>query len=589
MIVLISDFFLEQLKNACRIEEIINSYVELKPSGGGRFVGLCPFHAEKTPSMMVYTNTQSFYCFGCGAGGDVISFIMKIENLEYIDALKFLSQRAKIDFIEDENNLGQQKQNIKKRLLAANIVAAKLFYKNLLNSAEVKRYLMRERKLKVETIKKFGLGFAPAGYFNLTKHMLNLGFSVDELLEAKLVTRGNGKKIYDVFRNRIMIPIINTKSEIIGFGGRALGDFKPKYLNSKDSLLFKKTNNLFNLNLAKAEKTDTIILVEGYFDAIAIVQAGVNNVVATLGTALTTKQAQIISMYAKRVVLSYDSDQAGIDATRRAVNILSELGLQVDILNLGVYKDPDEFIKNNGSVRFKNAVNSSVAALDFEFNAIKNKFDLQNTQDKSQFLKEVAAWLSKINNQLDREVFISKISTEQNIDHQVLSSYVNNLIKRRIKSKEKAVQNKAVKQLISKTFKSANNKEIPQKYVISEELIICTLYKNPDFFQFLNQVCPSGLFITENATIYNILLKRLQESQPIEITCLNSELDQNSIEKLSGILARNNDIMLNKDIVLECVNNLKRYRQESMELKASQMSGEELKQYLEEIYKSKNI
>ena len=589
MIVLISDFFLEQLKNACRIEEIINSYVELKPSGGGRFVGLCPFHAEKTPSMMVYTNTQSFYCFGCGAGGDVISFIMKIENLEYIDALKFLSQRAKIDFIEDENNLGQQKQNIKKRLLAANIVAAKLFYKNLLNSAEVKRYLMRERKLKVETIKKFGLGFAPAGYFNLTKHMLNLGFSVDELLEAKLVTRGNGKKIYDVFRNRIMIPIINTKSEIIGFGGRALGDFKPKYLNSKDSLLFKKTNNLFNLNLAKAEKTDTIILVEGYFDAIAIVQAGVNNVVATLGTALTTKQAQIISMYAKRVVLSYDSDQAGIDATRRAVNILSELGLQVDILNLGVYKDPDEFIKNNGSVRFKNAVNSSVAALDFEFNAIKNKFDLQNTQDKSQFLKEVAAWLSKINNQLDREVFISKISTEQNIDHQVLSSYVNNLIKRRIKSKEKAVQNKAVKQLISKTFKSANNKEIPQKYVISEELIICTLYKNPDFFQFLNQVCPSGLFITENATIYNVLLKRLQESQPIEITCLNSELDQNSIEKLSGILARNNDIMLNKDIVLECVNNLERYKQESMELKASQMSGEELKQYLEEIYKSKNI
>ena len=587
MIVLISDFFLEQLKNACRIEEIINSYVELKPSGGGRFVGLCPFHAEKTPSMMVYTNTQSFYCFGCGAGGDVISFIMKIENLEYIDALKFLSQRAKIDFIEDENNLGQQ--NIKKRLLAANIVAAKFFYKNLLNSVEVKRYLMRERKLKVETIKKFGLGFAPAGYFNLTKHMLNLGFSVDELLEAKLVTRGNGKKIYDVFRNRIMIPIINTKSEIIGFGGRALGDFKPKYLNSKDSLLFKKTNNLFNLNLAKAEKTDTIILVEGYFDAIAIVQAGVNNVVATLGTALTTKQAQIISMYAKRVVLSYDSDQAGIDATRRAVNILSELGLQVDILNLGVYKDPDEFIKNNGSVRFKNAVNSSVAALDFEFNAIKNKFDLQNTQDKSQFLKEVAAWLSKINNQLDREVFISKISTEQNIDHQVLSSYVNNLIKRRIKSKEKAVQNKAVKQLISKTFKSANNKEIPQKYVISEELIICTLYKNPDFFQFLNQVCPSGLFITENATIYNVLLKRLQESQPIEITCLNSELDQNSIEKLSGILARNNDIMLNKDIVLECVNNLERYRQESMELKASQMSGEELKQYLEEIYKSKNI
>ncbi len=586
MIVLISDFFLEQLKNAYRIEEIINSYVELKPSGGGRFVGLCPFHAEKTPSMMVYTNTQSFYCFGCGAGGDVISFIMKIENLEYIDALKFLSQRAKIDFIEDENNLGQQ--NIKKRLLAVNIAAAKFFYKNLLNSVEVKRYLMRERKLKVETIKKFGLGFAPAGYFNLTKHMLNLGFSVDELLEAKLVTRGNGKKIYDVFRNRIMIPIINTKSEIIGFGGRALGDFKPKYLNSKDSLLFKKTNNLFNLNLAKAEKTDTIILVEGYFDAIAIMQAGVNNVVATLGTALTTKQAQIISMYAKRVVLSYDSDQAGINATRRAVNILSELGLQVDILNLGAYKDPDEFIKNNGSVRFKNAVNSSVAALDFEFNAIKNKFDLQNTKDKSQFLKEVAVWLSKINNQLDREVFISKISTEQNIDHQVLSSYVNNLIKRRIKSKEKAVQNKAVKQLISKTFKSANNKEIPQKYVISEELIICTLYKNPDFFQFLNQVCPSDLFITENATIYNVLLKRLQESQPIEITYLNSELDQNSIEKLSGILARNNDIMLNKDIVLECVNNLERYKQESMELKVSQMSGEELKQYLEEIYKSKN-
>ena len=175
MIALISDFFLEQLKNACRIEEIINSYVELKPSGGGRFVGLCPFHAEKTPSMMVYTSTQSFYCFGCGAGGDVISFIMKIENLEYIEALKFLSQRAKIDFIEDENNSTQK--NIKKRLLAANVAAAKFFYKSLLNSAETKRYLMRERKLKVETIKKFGLGFVPAGSLNLTKHMLSLARS----------------------------------------------------------------------------------------------------------------------------------------------------------------------------------------------------------------------------------------------------------------------------------------------------------------------------------------------------------------------------------------------------------------------------
>lgn len=587
MIALISDFFLEQLKNTCRIEEIINSYVELKPSSGGRFVGLCPFHAEKTPSMMVYTSTQSFYCFGCGAGGDVISFIMKIENLEYIEALKFLSQRAKIDFIEDENNLVQK--NIKKRLLAANVAAAKFFYKNLLNSAETKRYLMRERKLKVETIKKFGLGFAPAGSLNLTKHMLSLGFSVDELLEAKLVARGSGKKVYDIFRNRIMIPIINTKSEIIGFGGRAIGDFKPKYLNSKDSLLFKKTNNLFNLNLAKIEKTDTMILVEGYFDAIAIVQAGFNNVVATLGTALTTKQAQIISIYAKRVVLSYDSDQAGVNATGRAVNILSELGLQVDVLNLGAYKDPDEFIKNNGSVRFKNAINSSVAALDFEFNTIKNKFDLQKTQDKSQFLKEVATWLSKINNQLDREVFISKISTEQNIDHQVLNSYVNNLIKRRIKSKEKAVQNNAVKQLISKTVNEENSQRIPQKYIISEELIICALYKNPDFFQLLNEICPGDLFITKNAIIYNVLLERLKELQAIEITCLNSVLDQNSIEKLSGILARNSNILLNKDIVLECVNNLKKYKQEETELKVSQMSGEELKQYFKEIYKSKNM
>lgn len=574
---LLPNSFLEQLKASSPIEGIVGSYVELKPLGGNKQVGLCPFHAEKSPSFVVYSATQSFYCFGCQTGGDAISFIKKIENLDYMGALKVLANKAGIAVPTAEQS---DFSNLNAKILRANKEAARFFHETLKKTDHAMDYLQRKRGIRPETIKKFGLGFAPESWNALERHLHSLGFSTKELLESNLLISGKNNSIYDAFRNRIMFPIMNSGSEVIAFGGRVLDESQPKYLNSYDSLVFKKSNSLFNINIAKNSKQ--ILLVEGYLDAISVVQAGFANVVATLGVALTTNQAKLISIYANEVILAYDSDEAGQAATLKAIDILGNAGLEVKVLDLSNLKDPDEYIKKRGVIRFKDAISSSVDALDFKLDRLKNEFDINTTSGKTTFLKAAAELLSKIQNKISREVYLGKICSELDVDKQVISSYVSNLIKTRIrKDTQKEQKNIRLNLTASKRINPTQTK-IPINCIKSEELIIRSLYGNPDLFETLKANCPPEIFVSPNKEMYALLLDRLEQGLQLHIPCITDE-DSATVSRLSEILAQNFDSQLDESGILECIGTLQKLNRKKEAADISKMSAEELKRYMDDI------
>ena len=323
----LNESFLQELKYKTDISDIISSYVSLKKRGS-TFVGLCPFHNEKTPSFTVYPETQSFYCFGCGAGGDAVTFIKKIENLDYIDAVKMLAQRAGLQMPTDGFDDSISKR--RRRIYEANRVAAKYFYSVLMSEEGTKALeYYRNRKLTLSTIKKFGLGYAPDKWDGLLKHLRSLGFSLSEIYEAGLARKGQKNNYYDYFRNRVMTPIIDVRGNIVGFGGRVLDDSKPKYMNTNDTLAYKKTNEVFGLNFAKDSGKSEMILCEGYMDVIAMNQAGFTNCVAGCGTALTNEQVHLISRYASDVILAYDNDEAGRKAVDKAIGLFENTDINI--------------------------------------------------------------------------------------------------------------------------------------------------------------------------------------------------------------------------------------------------------------------
>lgn len=364
---MISSAIIEEIKYRNDIEDVISQYVTLKRAGSN-MNGLCPFHSEKTPSFTIFKASHSFYCFGCGAGGDVITFIMKIENLDYIGALEFLAKRVGINIPADNK---EPERGIKKsRIIEMNRAAAKFFHEQLKESREAQSYLER-RQLPMSLIKHFGIGYAPNEFGRLTDHMHSLGFTDEELITGFLCGKSQKTgRAYDYFRGRIMFPILDVSGDVIAFGGRVIDDTMPKYLNSSDTPAFKKSRNLFALNFAKNSCSEQIILCEGYMDVIALHGAGFSNAVATLGTALTAEQARLIKRYSKSVIISYDSDEAGQRAANRAFMLLGEAGLQTKILKMENAKDPDEFIKKFGAVRFRQIIDNSYTEFDFKFDVI---------------------------------------------------------------------------------------------------------------------------------------------------------------------------------------------------------------------------
>lgn len=396
--------FIEQVRDANEITSVISSYISLKRAGRDS-VCLCPFHSEKTPSCHIYTDTQSFYCFGCGAGGDVINFIRLIEHLDYLESVKFLAQRANIPMPEDSFD---KRAEAKQRMLEINRRAARFFRDILISEKGLpgRRYL-QQRQLSENTIRKYGLGYAPDSWDTLKKYMLSEGYTEQELLDAALLAKKDSHS-YDKFRNRVMFPIIDRRGNIIGFGGRTLEPDAPaKYLNSDETLVFHKRNSLFSLNFAKNTKEKYLILCEGYMDVISLNQAGFDNAVATLGTAITPEQARLMRQYCEEVVISYDSDGAGQKATMKAINLLGEAGVEARVLQMSGAKDPDEYVKKYGADGFRLLLEKSGGAISFELKKLAVGLDMDAPEGKSSYLKKAVNLLAAINNKIDRMVYIN--------------------------------------------------------------------------------------------------------------------------------------------------------------------------------------
>ena len=441
---------IDEIVSRADIVDTINTYVTLKRAGSN-YNGLCPFHSEKSPSFTVFPATRSFYCFGCGAGGDVISFVMRAENLDYPSAVELLAQRVGVKIPEDDRRTygGMKKDDgvSRKRIFAMNLEAAKFFRACLFDpkiGAEGMRYL-RERQLSGATIKHFGLGFSPNGFGALTDYMHSKGFSDEELITGFLCGKSQKTgKGYDYFRNRVMFPIIDTTGNVVAFGGRVMDDSKPKYLNTSDTPGFKKSRNLFALNYAKDAGKDEFILCEGYMDVIVLHAAGFTNAVATLGTAITPEQARIMAKYVKKVVISYDNDDAGQRAAARAMQILGEVGLDVRVLKMSGAKDPDEYIKKFGAARFGELVTQSRTGFEFKLEKILSKYDISTEDGKINASKDVKDVISDYSSSVEREVYIARASKAIGIPTDALKSDVYRMRSKKIRDFRKNESKQAI-------------------------------------------------------------------------------------------------------------------------------------------------
>ncbi len=421
-----SDELIEEVRNSNDIVDVISQYVVLKRSGRN-FFGLCPFHKEKSPSFSVSPDRQIFHCFGCGAGGNVIHFIQKIENIDFRETMEILAERAGIVLPTIENSAEDKKQLLKKKIYEINEKAALFFHENLYKpeSKQAQEYI-KKRKLDNKTLQSFKIGYS-GNYNELYTYLKKEGYSNEEIIASTLVVKNDNGTYVDRFRKRLMIPIFDVRNRPIAFGGRVLDDSLPKYINSPESIVYSKGRNLFALNIAKNSNPQKLVMVEGYMDAISLYQRGINNVVASLGTALTEAQGRLLRKYCEKVIISYDSDGAGQAATMRGLEILKSIGCDVRILQMEGAKDPDEYVIKYGSGRFNLLVENAISLVEFKVKVLKKQLDINNTNDKIKFLNEISKILTTVDNNIEKEVYIEKISSEYNISKEAIYAQINKI------------------------------------------------------------------------------------------------------------------------------------------------------------------
>lgn len=582
--------FLQELKYRNDITEVVSSYVNLKRRGRN-MVGLCPFHSEKTPSFNIYSENGSFYCFGCGAGGDVITFVMKIENLDYMEAVRFLAQRAGMTM--PDTGYDDSMNRLRTRIYEANREAARFFY-SCLNSpegAEARNYLAG-RQLSSKTIVRFGLGYSPKSRYSLCNHLKSKGFKESEIVAANLAFQSkSGKGIYDRFSDRVMFPIIDLRGNVIAFGGRLMGDGKPKYLNTSDTPVFKKSNNLFSLNNAKNSGERTLILCEGYMDVIAVNQAGFQNAVATLGTALTSEQAILMKRYADEVVICYDADEAGQKATARAIEILRNAGIQVRVLTVPDGKDPDEFIKKhgeNGSAAFKNLLEKSKNDMDYRLAKLKSSFNLETTQGRVSYLNGAIKMIAALDNPVEKDIYLSGLSEEMGVEKNALLEQ----IKRVSRSKAGEIRREEMKKLRSE-MSGMGDKINPEhaKYprgVKAEESLIAYLVHNPDKLDFvLKRITPDDFVTTFNKKLFEYFMDKIQGGYGI-LTGISADFTPEESGKIFGIISKYNSMAATTEAAAEYINAI---IEEKLKTKMNDLSTAEdtdIMDYLKNLREKKN-
>ncbi|MBP1547970.1 MAG: DNA primase [Oscillospiraceae bacterium] len=547
----LSDDFIAQLKQNNPIESVAGSYVSLKRSSRD-YVCLCPFHSEKSPSCHINVGKQFFHCFGCGAGGDVITFVMKSENLEYMEAVRFLAQRAGMTMPEDGGN---DAGRLRTRIYEINRMAARFFNQTLTKDkkGEKGRLYFSSRQLSPQTITKYGLGYAPDEWRYLTDYLRGQGCTDDELIAANLARQSQKGGIYDSFRDRVMFPIIDLRGNVVAFGGRIIDGEGPKYLNSSDTPVFRKSKNLFSMNFAKRSDERRLILCEGYMDVIAVNQAGFENAVATLGTALTPEQARLMAQYADEVVIAYDSDGAGQNAAQRAINLLSEAGVATKIIRMEGAKDPDEYIKKFGALRFKQLLDNSDGAVNFRLSKCADGLDTDSDTGKVEYLRRCVDVLSQIASPVERSVYISKTAGANGISREALEAQVNNVIRKRINSEKKQSWNE-IRTFSDKRRTDPASASHPREYK-AEQGIIAFLCVHPEELSFVESSLSSDRFVTDfHKKVYEKLTEGMKQSADFNILSLQSEFTADEMGKITAILSEAQVLEINRRAAEDYIN-----------------------------------
>ncbi len=530
------EYFLQELKMRSDLADIASSYINLKRKGKN-MVGLCPFHNEKTPSFNIYTENGSFYCFGCQAGGDVITFIMKVENLDYMEAVRFLAQRVGLTMPESGIDDGLSK--LRTRVLEINRAAARFFHETLMTPAgKAGLTYLQNRGMDIKTIRRFGLGYAPEGGFGLVNYLKAQGYNKDEMVQANVSGISHSGNAYDRFRGRVMFPIIDLRGNVIAFGGRILTDEKPKYINTSDTPVYHKSSGLFAMNIAKNANLRQIILAEGYMDVIALHRAGFTQAVASLGTSLTSEQARIIAKYADEAVICYDSDEAGQRAAMRAIPILKHEGLKIRVLTVPGNKDPDEFMRlhpEDGVLRFQKLLEQAPNDIEYKLRKIYKRYDTATVEGKTGFIEEAVDMLSKSGDIMKAEIYAKQIADKMGVGYDSIK-----LLMQQTQNKETRKQHREERRKLN--VMSANtsivNTEKRQNYKIAnaEEGILAYLIKNPDEIQRVAEKIPSEKFVTAyNRRVYALLLGKTIQDE-ISLMDFSQDLTTEEMAELSRIV-----------------------------------------------------
>lgn len=584
------DSFLDELKARSDITEIVSGYVSLKRRGKN-MVGLCPFHNEKTPSFNIYPENGSFYCFGCGTGGDVITFIRRIENLDYMEAVRFLAQRAGLNVPEDQVDDGMAR--LRSRILEINRETAR-FYHRILMGEEGKAGLsyLTGRGLSLRTIRHFGLGFSPAGRFQLCDHLRGMGYSDEELITANVAFKSRSGRAMDRFNNRVMYPIIDLRGNVIAFGGRILTDEKPKYINTNDTPVYHKSNGLFAMNFAKNTDSGQLILAEGYMDVISLHQAGFTQAIASLGTSLTTEQARLISRYAKEVVICYDSDSAGQKATARAIPILREAGLLVRVMSVPDGKDPDEFIRSHGEegrLRFQKLLDACGNDVEYQLQKLKSQQNIQTESGRVQYLNAAAEVLAGIQNPIERDVYAGRLAEEAGVERSSVLLLIRQLDRKREKIRRKQELRTAQQEVGAVKDRVNPEKKDHLRAAAAEEGLIAHLFSHPDDAENLREKIPPEKFCTAfNRRVYGLLLEKIGKDRVLTLSDLSHDLTVEEISSVARILARRNDMPAIRQDVEEYIRVILQEGEKMGREDIQKASDEELVLQLQRIREQKN-
>ncbi len=571
--------FIDELIARNPIEDVVGQYVSLKRSGSNLF-GLCPFHGEKTASFSVAPEKGIYYCFGCHKGGGAINFMMELEGLSYPDAVRALAQRVGMEVPEDEQYQSRYRQQ--ERLWALMKEAARFFHTQLYSEqgAQCLQYA-QNRGLNKSIITRFGIGYAPDSWNLLVDAMKKKGYTEQELRDADLVGEKNGR-IYDRFRNRLMFPIIDVRGNVIGFGGRVLDDSKPKYLNTSETLIFNKRKNLFGLNLAKKTKQGYIILVEGNLDVVTLHQYGFDNAVASLGTSLTEEHASLLSRYTEQVVLTYDADEAGQRAAKRAIPMLEKAGIQVKVLNMADAKDPDEFLHKYGADKFRMLLEGCSDRVEYQLNVIRGKYNIQEDAQKIQYVQEAAELLSTLDSSVQREVYGSRVAESAGINAETMKLEVSKAFKRRLARQKKQQERIDLSPVKNLQPRERSIRYSNMKSAIAEEGVLAQALRDPALLDLAGALKQEDFSVPLLGKVYAQLVRRHTQGLEVSLGVLE-DLQPEEMSHLSGICQRQEG-PVSEDAFRDCVKTVLAQRQS-----AGVHSDDDLLALRDRLRKGKNL